>query len=142
MNSKKRKGILIFIGMLLFLFYSPIAYFKAHTNIETQNSINEKNINGSTTKIDTHSKGISWSVKETTLKNDSRFKVNLSSVLNLGIYTKIKKKISLERMVNNELIKTVVIIESEIWGLGRLSLKKNNLNNSIKTRIDQIYSET
>ncbi len=45
-------------------------------------------------------------------------------------------------MVNNELIKTVVIIESEIWGLGRLSLKKNNLNNSIKTRIDQIYSET
>ncbi|WP_282072939.1 hypothetical protein [Polaribacter atrinae] len=92
MNSKKRKGILIFIGMLLFLFYSPIAYFKAHTNIETQNSINEKNINGSNTKIDTYSKGISWSVKETTLKNDSRFKVNLSSVLNLGIYTKIKKK--------------------------------------------------
>ncbi|MCL5130623.1 hypothetical protein M4I23_19620 [Algibacter sp. L4_22] len=141
MILKKRKGFLIFIGIILFLFFSPFTYFKAHTNIETQNKLNEKNINGSTTKIDTHKKGISFNEKENELGNDARFKVTKSSMLNFGIYSKIAKEISFERVINDETIKTLIKAESEIWGLGQSNVKKNNFNDIIKDRIDKIYAE-
>ena len=142
MILKKRKVLLIFIGIILFLFYSPFKYFKAHTNIESQNRINKKNINGFTVKNETEIKGISWNEKEINLENDTRFKVNKSSVLNFGIYSRITKEISFERIVNNELIRTVMKAESKIWGLGKLSAKKNNFNKIINDKIDEIFSKT
>lgn len=56
MILKKRKVFLIFIGIILLLFFSPFNYFKTNTNIETQNILNHKNINGSTTNIETYIK--------------------------------------------------------------------------------------
>jgi len=139
MILKNRKVFLIFIGIILFLFFSPFNYFKTDTNIETQNKLNNKNINGSTTKIETHKKGISWNEKEIDLKNDNRFTVNKSSLLNLGIYSKLTLELTLERLVDNEKIKTNIKAESIIWGLGKLRNKKNDFNNSIIKRIDEIY---
>ena len=141
MILKKRKIFLTFIGTILFLFYSPFTYFEAHTNIESQNKLNEININGFTEKNETHKKGIYWNEKEISLKNDRRIKVNKSSVLNFGVYSKITKEISFERIVNNQLTKTILKAESKVWGLGKLSVKKNNFNNIIKKKIDEIYSE-
>ncbi|MFI1745467.1 hypothetical protein [Thalassobellus sediminis] len=140
MILKKRKVLLIFTGIILLHFFSPFYYFKTNTNIETQNKLNDKNVDGSTTKIESHIKGISWNEKEIDFKNDNRFTVNKSSLLNLGIYSKLTLELSLERLVGNKKIKTNVKAESIIWGLGKLRNKKNNFNNSIIKRIDEIYS--
>ena len=140
MTFNKRTVFLILIGIIFFLFYSPFSYYKAHTKIEYQNKLNERNINGFTAKIETHKKGISWNEKEIDLKNDTRFTVNKSSLLNLGIYSKLSLEISRDRLVNNEKVMTNMKAESIIWGLGNFRNKKNVFNNSIIKKINEIYS--
>ncbi|MDO7172525.1 hypothetical protein [Mariniflexile sp. AS56] len=140
MSSKRKKILLILTGIILLISFSPITYFNARTNIETNNKKNHKHY-GSTTKHYTYKKGISFNEKENELENDGRFKVTKSSMLNFGIYSIFAKEISFERVINNETVKTLIKAESEIWGLGQSNLKKNNFNDIIKDRIDEIYLE-
>lgn len=115
--------------------------FKTKTKIDIQNKINGKNINGSKIKIDSNVNGISWNQKGINLKNDNRLIINNFSLLHLGIYSKITLKLSFERLVNNEIIKTDVKVESVINGIGNLKNKKNHFNSIIIKRIDEIYSK-
>jgi len=141
--SRKRKVLFIFIGAILFLFFSPITYCKTYTTIDTQNKSNETDINGSTTETEAYQFGIGLigSEKDQDLKNNDRFIVNRSLVLNFGIYSKLTKELSFHRIINNEKVKTIIKAESHAWGLGRLSIKKNIFNKLIEKRIDDIYSE-
>ena len=138
----KTKGIyLILIGIIFVIIFGPFNNFKTKTKIDIQNKINGKNINGSKIKIDSNVNGISWNQKEINLKNDNRIIINNFSLLHLGIYSKITLKLSFERLVNNEIIKTDVKIESVINGIGNLKNKKNHFNSIIIKRIDEIYSK-
>lgn len=136
---KKRTLILIVIGIVLFITYSPIIYFEAQTNIEAINSINYKKVNGFRAKVESHKKGVSWNQQEIKLEDDKRIKVNKSTVSNFAFYSKISKEISFERTVNNEIVETVMNVESEIWGLGALKTKENNFNDIIKRKVDEIF---
>ncbi len=141
MNRKKRNILIGIIIFIIILFFSPIFYFKSKTDLTTQNKIDNTNIDGSRTNTVTETKGISINEKVKDLENDPRIKVVNSSVLNFGIYTILKKELILNRIVDNQKIETIVNAECDVWGLGKLSIKKNSFNKILEKRIDEIFEK-
>jgi hypothetical protein len=141
MNLKKRKVVLVFIGIVLLLFLIPFNFFKANIFIEFRNELNDRNINTSIKRNVNYIIGSFSNEKEIELKKDNRLTVNKSSILDLGIYSKLMLELTLQSLVDGEKIKTNIKAKSVVWGFGKLKIKENNFKKTIIKRIDELYLE-
>lgn len=146
MNKRKKRRYLIIIVVIIILFFGPFAYFKNHVTIEVGNKSTKIQFGfmtqyGSKTKVEKHNFGFYLNQKALNLEDDKRIKVVNSSVLNLGLYSRITKEISFQRVVNNDTIYTQITAISKSWGLGKISVRKNAFKDILREIIDKEFKE-
>lgn len=126
--------------LIIIIFFSPFSKFEGEVNMNTLNRTSKGGFNAN--KKIKHSKtGFSFNEKKIKLDNDIKIEVLESRSLYLGLYSKMNKKISFKRVIENDTVKTDIDAESIIWGLGNMRVRNNTFNKYIKEEINRIITE-
>ncbi len=121
-HTVKNKGFRIFIIIVVVIFLSPFACFKASTSITTHCKTETESFDK---KIEIKAANIGFFLDVEEINLDM---VTQSSVLILGLYSSMTKEIIFEKIIDNEIVKMNVSAKSTIWGLGNIGIRKNNFN--------------
>lgn len=142
MNKIKKNIVRILITLLLLIiviFFSPFSKFEGEVNMNTLNRTSKGGFRANK-KVKHSETGFSFNEKKIKLDNDIKIKVLESHSSYNGFYSKMNKKISFKRVVNNDTVKTYIDAESTFWGLGKMSVRNNTFNKYIKEEIDRILA--